>query len=48
MLKPEEPWGEWQVTATRYGVSFRGEESILKLDCGDGIFTNQKPLNYIP
>ena len=31
--------GKWGVTANGYGVSFGGDENILKLNCEDGCRT---------
>lgn len=30
----ESSWGDLGMTAGRNGVSFRGDERVLKLDCG--------------
>ena len=33
--------GEWGVTVSGYGISFGGDENVLKLDYGDSFTTLQ-------
>lgn len=43
-------WREWGVSANGYEVSFRGEETVLKLDYGDGCTISNllKPIELYP